>query len=78
MFPRGLENHLPTWSSIWADAYSKLKKEAKYTGDKKDFLQKRQKRNKNAEKQKNEKLSGQNATVRRKRKIMDLEVFDDE
>ena len=37
-----------------------------------------QKRNKNAEKQKNEKLSGQNASVRRNRKIMDLEVFDDE
>lgn len=69
---------MPTWSSIWADAYSKLKKEAKYTGDKKDFLQKRQKRNKNAEKQKNEKLSGQNALVRRSRNIMDLEVFDDE
>ena len=78
MFRRALEKHLPTWSSIWADAYSKLKKEAKYTGDKKDFLQKRQKRNKNAEKQKNEKLSGQNASVRRNRKIMDLEVFDDE
>ena len=69
---------MPTWSSIWADACSKLKKEAKYTGDKKDFLQKSQKRNKNAEKQKNEKLSGQNASVRRNRKIMDLAVFDDE
>ena len=41
-------------------------------------MQKGKKRNKNAEKQKNEKLSGQNASVRRNRKIMDLEVFDDE
>ena len=60
------------------DSYSRLKKEAKYTDDKRDFMQKRQQRNKKAGRQKNEKLSGQNALVRRSRNIMDLEVFDDE